>query len=70
MGQILLVILGLLLATCGTVMTYDARIISYKFFSFGDQNEASLGLKMLGFIIIMIGAFIIYFNLRWKWERV
>jgi len=63
MGQMILIILGLLLATGGTVMVYDARIISYRFFGFGDQNEASLGLKMLGFIIIMVGAFIVYFNL-------
>ena len=63
MGQMLLILLGLLLSTCGTVMIYDARIITYRFFGFGDQNEASLGLKMIGFIIVMIGAFIVYFNL-------
>ncbi len=63
MVQMLLIILGLLLAVGGTVMVYDARLLSYRFFGFGDQNEASLGMKMLGFIIIMIGAFIIYFNI-------
>ena len=47
----------------GVVMVYDARILTYRFFSFGDQNEASLGMKMLGFIIITIGAFIVYFNM-------
>ena len=28
-------------------MIYDARIITKKFFGFGDQNEASSGLKIL-----------------------
>ena len=63
MMQILLIILGLLLTMGGVVMVYDARILTYRFFSFGDQNEASLGMKMLGFIIITIGAFIVYFNM-------
>ena len=45
----------------GVIMIYDARIITKKFFGFGDQNEGSSGLKILGFIIAIIGAFIIYF---------
>ena len=46
----------------GVIMVYDARILSKSFFSFGDQNEASYGLKILGFIIAIIGGIIIYFN--------
>ena len=44
-------------------MVYDARPLSNRFFGFGDQNEASLGMKMIGFAITMIGAFIVYFNI-------
>ena len=43
-------------------MVYDARIITKKFFGFGDQNEASSGLKILGFILAIIGGLILYFN--------
>ena len=63
MGQIWLMILGLLVVIAGVVMVYDARPISTHFFSFGDQNEASLGLKMIGFIVTVIGALIVYFNI-------
>ena len=45
----------------GVIMIYDARILTKKFFGFGDQNEATTGLKVLGFIIAILGAFIIYF---------
>ena len=45
-------------------MVYDARRITRKLFSFGDQNDASMGLKMLGFIIAMIGALIFYFTIQ------
>ena len=44
----------------GVILIYDARIITKRFFGFGDQNEASSGLKILGFMIAMLGAFIVY----------
>ena len=43
-------------------MIYDARPLTKKMFSFGDQNEATSGLKILGFIISIIGALLIYCN--------
>ena len=65
MWQIILIILGLLLTTLGVVCIFDARLLTKKLFSFGDQNEGSMGLKIMGFIIAMIGAFIIFFNIGW-----
>jgi len=52
-----------LIILAGVIMVYDARIITKKFFSFGDQNEASSGLKILGFLLAIIGGFILYFNI-------
>ena len=63
MWQIILIILGLLLTTLGVDCIFDARLLTKKLFSFGDQNEGSMGLKIMGFIIAMIGAFIIFFNM-------
>ena len=54
-------LLGLFLVLSGVILIYDARIITKKYFSFGDQNEGSSGLKILGFIISIIGGTIIYF---------
>lgn len=47
----------------GVILIYDARIITKRFFGFGDQNEGSNGLKILGFILAIVGALIIYFSM-------
>ena len=52
---------ALLMALFGVIMVYDARILTKKFFGFGDQNQAAWGLKILGFVIAIIGVLILYF---------
>ena len=61
--NLLLLVLGAILVTFGIVLVYDARIVTQKFFSFGDQNEAATGLKMFGFIFAVIGGLLIFFYL-------
>ena len=62
MWQVILLVVGVVVATIGTVMIYDARILTKRFFSFGDQNDASLGLKILGFLIAIGGALLVFFQ--------
>ena len=62
MLQIILKLIGAIIVLVGVVMIYDARLITKKFFGFGDQNEGSSGLKILGFLIVIIGGLILYFN--------
>ena len=64
MLEIILTIIGLILAIIGVICIYDARILTKKFFGFGDKNEASTGLKILGFILAIVGALIIYFSMK------
>lgn len=61
MLSIIFNIIGLLLVLAGVILIYDARMITKKFFGFGDQNEGSLGLKIVGFLIAIVGGIIIYF---------
>ena len=56
-------LIGTILAMFGVILIYDARPITKKMFSFGDQNEATLGLKIVGFIIIFVGCILIYCNI-------
>lgn len=63
MGKVILIIIGLIIATIGVICIFDARVITKKMFSFGDQNEGSAGLKILGFLVSITGALIIYFNI-------
>lgn len=52
--------LGIILAVIGVKMIYDARPIVKKYFSFGDENEATLGLKLLGFVVCIVGGILLY----------
>lgn len=48
-------IIGTIILACGVVLIYDARPITKKIFSFGDQNEGVRGMKIVGFVISVIG---------------
>ena len=61
MGQIILRLIGALILLAGIILIYDARIITKKMFGFGDQNEATAGFKVLGVLLSVVGAVIIYF---------
>lgn len=63
MFQIVIKLLAAFMLLVGVILIYDARILTKRFFGFGDQNEASSGLKILGFMVVIIGGLIIYFNL-------
>lgn len=63
MFNIIMKIISLLIILSGVILIYDARIITKKFFGFGDQNEGASGLKILGFLFAIIGGIILYFNI-------
>ena len=63
MFQLIIKLIGLLLVLVGVILIYDARIITKRFFGFGDQNEGSNGLKIMGFILAIVGGLMIYFSM-------
>ena len=60
MLQVIIKLIAVIMVLLGIILIYDARIVTKKFFGFGDQNEASTGMKILGFIIALLGAIIFY----------
>ena len=62
MFKVVMMLISAIMILAGVVLIYDARLITKKFFGFGDQNEGSSGLKILGFLIVIIGGLILYFN--------
>ena len=62
MVQVILKLIAVILMLIGAIFIYDSRILTKKFFSFGDQNEGTMGLKILGFMIIIVGGIIFYIN--------
>lgn len=52
-------IIGTIIIMLGIIFIYDARQFAKKMFSFSDQNGATLGFKIVGFIISIIGGLLI-----------
>lgn len=63
MFSVIIKLISAIILLIGVILIFDARIITKNFFGFGDQNEASSGLKILGFILIIVGGLIMYFNM-------
>ena len=61
MFNIIMKLLMILLVLLGVILIYDARTMTKIFFSFGDQNEGTLGLKMFGFFLSLVGGLVLYF---------
>ena len=61
MLEIIVRLIGAIIVLVGVVLIYDARIITKKFFGFGDQNESTSGFKILGVALGIVGGLIIYF---------
>ena len=62
MFKVIMMLISAIMILAGVILIYDARLITKKFFGFGDQNEGSSGLKILGFLIVIIGGLMLYFN--------
>lgn len=56
-----LLLIGTIALVLGVKFIYDARPIVKKYFGLGDKNEATLGLKMFGFLLSILGGTLIYF---------
>lgn len=63
MMQIILNLISMIIILVGTISIFEARNISKKIFSFADQNNSTAILKIVGFIICIIGLMIIKINI-------
>lgn len=57
-----LLFIGMLILVFGIKFVFDARPIVKKYFSFGDKNDATMGLKIFGALFILLGGILVYFN--------
>ena len=62
MLKVIIKLIAVLIILGGVTLGYDARPITKKYFGFGDQNEGADGLKILGYIVAVIGGLMVYFN--------
>lgn len=61
MFQLIIRLICIIMILLGVILIFDARSITKQFFSFGDQNEGASGLKILGFIVVMVSGIILIF---------
>ena len=59
--KIIGLIISFILMAIAAIMIFDARKIANKFFSFSDQNSGAKSMKIIGFIVFIIGILILYF---------
>jgi len=60
----MLKIIGAIILLIGVTFIFDARNLVKKLFGFGDQNEATWGMKIFGFVFSIIGSVVILLNLN------
>lgn len=60
--KIIITVLGYILLVISSILIFDARHITEKWFSFGDRNEGVRTLKIVGFITFIIGGLMIIFS--------
>lgn len=57
-------LIGMIIACIGVICVYDARLLAKRFFDdFGEENEVTSGIKILGCILSIVGGLIVVFNL-------
>lgn len=60
--RVFLLFIGMLAIVSGVKFIYDARPIVKKYFAFGQENDATLGIKLIGFLCSLIGFIILLFK--------
>ena len=55
-------LIGSVIVLVGVCASLDSRRLVRKYFNFGEENVAVLGLKIVGFMMIFIGAIILITN--------
>ena len=61
MLKTIIILISSIFIFIGVIGIFEARNISKKYFSFGDKNEATTGLKMLGTIVCVMGGVLVMF---------
>lgn len=57
--KMILKIISLIIILIGVIFIYDARMITTNWLNLGEQNNVISGVKILGFILAIIGGIIL-----------
>ncbi len=48
-------VFGAVIVLVGCFLLFDSRRLVKKYFNFGEENDATKGMKILGFFLMVIG---------------
>ena len=54
---------GSILMLIGALWIFDGRRVVRKYLNFGEENLATQGIKIVGFLLVVVGGFLIGFGL-------
>ena len=57
--KMIVTVIGLVIMVIGVICVFDARNLTKKWFSFGDRNDGVKTLKIVGFVLAVIGGIVI-----------
>ena len=57
-----LLTIAIILLIIGVKFIFDARPLVKKYFSYGQENNTTRAVKLIGFVLTIIGGLIIYFK--------
>lgn len=57
--KMVVTVIGLVIMAIGVICVFDARNLTKKWFSFGDRNDGAKTLKIVGFVLAVIGGIVI-----------
>lgn len=60
--NVIVKLVAFIIIALGVIAIYDARRLSEKLFSFEDKNTSTKILKIIGFVLAIIGGIIIILN--------
>lgn len=61
--ELFMLFIGTSLLIIGVKLIYDARVIVNKYFSVNDKNSATLFLKVIGTMCVILGALLAFKNM-------
>ncbi len=57
--EIILKLIGVIIIALGIICVYDARKLTKRFFSTSDTNTATKTMKIVGFIVAIVGSVLV-----------
>ena len=53
-------LIGSVIAFVGCILIFDGRRVAKKYLNFGEENLATMSIKLFGFVLTVVGGFMMF----------